>query len=202
MDNYSDDWKKDPPPIKKRVVMCSTTKCEDGLHSFKTNMRRKASRLKKTYRNKVCVCCGEDVINWDRIDKRDPSDLDYLIKSLKKEEVRHRYWTMPIDQDDVDKAGKKGLNKLRHEVSKRIEKSIGPSSDQIFQDGRQTPPAGNIIFYAQHATATCCRKCVEEWYNIKRNKPLREEEKVYLETVLLKFITEKIPKLTEEGVSK
>ena len=202
MKNYSNDWRKDPPPIKKRAVMCSNTKCEDGLHSFKANMRKKASRLKNTYRNKVCVRCGADVIDWDRIDKRDLDDLGYLIKSLKKEEVRYRYWTMPIDQDDINKARKKGLNQLRYEVSKRVEKSIGPPSDQIFQDGRQTPSTGNIIFYAQYATATCCRKCVEEWYNIKRNEPLKEKEKAYLETVLLKFITEKIPTLTEEGVPK
>ena len=202
MSNYSDDWKKDPPPIKKRVVMCGMTKCEDDLHSFKTNMRKKASRLKETYRNGNCVCCDKDIINWERIDKKDPDDINYLIKSLKKEEVRYRYWNMIIESDDVSKAQKKGLKQLRNEVTKRIEKSIGPSSDQIFQDGRQTPPNGNVIFYAQHATATCCRKCVEEWYGIRRTKPLKKQEKDYLATIMLKFITKKIPSLKEEGVSE
>ncbi len=36
-------------------------------------------------------------------------------------------------------------------------------------DGRQTPREGNTIFYAQHATASCCRTCIEYWHGIPKN---------------------------------
>jgi len=202
MSDYDDDWKKDPPPIKRRRVVCSTTKCEDNLHYFKTNMRKKASGLKKTYRNVTCVECNESVIDWKRIDKKDLNDIDHLIESLQKEYIRYVYWKKKIEPNAITKARKKGLNRLRNEVKKRIEKSIGPPSNQIFRDGTQTPREGNIIFYAQYATATCCRKCIEEWYDIDRNEPLTKEAKEYFEAIMLKFITEKIPILSEEGISE
>lgn len=202
MSDYGDDWKKDPPPIKRKRVSCHAAKCEDDLHCFRTDMRKKASRLEKTYRSESCIKCGKDIINWKRIDKKNLNDIDHLIKSLKKEYVRYTFWKEKIEPDDINKAKKKGLNQLRNEIKKRIEKSIGPPSNQIFRDGTQTPYEGNVIFSAQYATATCCRKCVEEWYDIDRNEPLTKNEKEYFETIILKFITERIPRLSDEGISK
>ena len=43
-------------------------------------------------------------------------------------------------------------------------------------DGQQTPYYGNPIFKAQHATACCCRKCVQKWHSIPRYKQLNQED--------------------------
>jgi hypothetical protein len=55
-------------------------------------------------------------------------------------------------------------------------------------DGRQTPMRGHPIFIAQHATATCCRGCLEEWHRIPRGRELTEEEIEYVVAVLSRWL--------------
>ena len=44
------------------------------------------------------------------------------------------------------------------------------------KDGKQTPWRGHPVFTAQHATATCCRGCIEKWHHIPRGRELTDEE--------------------------
>jgi hypothetical protein len=37
---------------------------------------------------------------------------------------------------------------------------------QSDKDGKQTPTKGHPVFIAQHATACCCRGCLEKWHKI------------------------------------
>ncbi len=43
MPDFGKDWKKIEPLLKKRVT-CTSSKCELGGHSFRTDMRKKANR--------------------------------------------------------------------------------------------------------------------------------------------------------------
>ena len=52
----------------------------------------------------------------------------------------------------------------------------------------QTPFSGNVIYYAQHATATCCRKCIEAWHGIGRECHLTEEEIAYFAELMMHYI--------------
>ena len=71
-----------------------------------------------------------------------------------------------------------------------------PSKKQ-FRDGIQTKQSGNVICYAQHATATCCRKCLEEWYDIDRNKKLDEKNLKYLIEIVMIYLEKKLPHLNK-----
>ncbi|WP_409306272.1 DUF4186 domain-containing protein [Pectobacterium sp. B1J-3] len=55
-------------------------------------------------------------------------------------------------------------------------------------DGKQTPMRGHPVFIAQHATATCCRGCLEKWHNIKQHRPLNDGEQRYIVEVILYWI--------------
>ncbi len=55
-------------------------------------------------------------------------------------------------------------------------------------DGRQTPMKGHPVFIAQHATATCCRKCLEKWHNLPRGRALSRYEITYVGTVIMDWI--------------
>jgi len=35
---------------------------------------------------------------------------------------------------------------------------------------------GHPVFVAQHATATCCRKCIQKWHGIEKGRALNVEE--------------------------
>lgn len=56
-------------------------------------------------------------------------------------------------------------------------------------DGKQTPMRGHPIFIAQHATATCCRGCLEKWHHIPQGRELTEEEIDYVLAILAQWLT-------------
>lgn len=189
----SDDWKQTSPPKKK--IMCTSVDCDNDLHCF----RRVGPKKGQTYRLGVCNECGADLIDWSRLDKKDLRDIDYTVKALKYECFRHHYWEhKEIDEKAIKKAKKMGPEKIRNWAIKRIDKYIAPAQEDLFRDGTQTPLNGNIVFYAQHAVGACCRKCIEEWYDIDRNRPLREDEKNYFLDLMMSYIEYKMPDIFNE----
>jgi hypothetical protein len=55
-------------------------------------------------------------------------------------------------------------------------------------DGKQTPMRGYPVFVAQHATATCCRGCLEKWHRIPQNRPLTNEERELVLDIIIRWI--------------
>jgi hypothetical protein len=55
-----------------------------------------------------------------------------------------------------------------------ISKRLAPA--EPVNDGRQTPFKGHPVFVAQHATATCCRSCLEKWHQIPMGRELTDAE--------------------------
>ncbi len=183
------DWQKVKPLGK---LSCSSHDCEHDLHCF-----RRQRPIKQSYRNGHCFACGVDLIDWNRIDKNDLKDVDYTIQAIQYEMIRHEYWHKTIDERAMVHARKKGLQQLRVDAEKRIRKYISSPSRDNPWDGRQTPFQGNLIYYAQHATATCCRKCAEEWHGIDRNRPLTQKEIEYMVDLVMLYVKKRVPDLAE-----
>jgi ribosomal protein L34E len=183
------DWQEVKPLGK---VTCSSHDCEHDLHCF-----RRQRPVNQSYRNGRCFACGVDLIDWNRIDKKNLKDADYTIQAVQYEMIRHVYWHKTIDEHAMALARKKGLQQLRIDAEKRILKYVSPPSKENPWDGRQTPFRGNLIYYAQHGTATCCRKCAEEWHGIERNRPLTHEEIKYMVDLVMLYIRKRVPHLTE-----
>lgn len=68
------------------------------------------------------------------------------------------------------------------------------SAEDPENDGKQTPMKGHPVFIAQHATACCCRGCLEKWHNIPSGKILTEDEQSYIVDVLMDWIKAEIKK--------
>jgi hypothetical protein len=145
----------------------------------------------------ACRACGAKLVDWRRVHKRDTSDIAYTFKALKYELIRHHNWHIDIDIRAVNYARRKGTKGLLVAVYDRIKKSVG--SAEPYRDGMQTPKEGNIIFYAQHATASCCRKCIEYWHDIPQGRDLTPEEITYLVNLVMAYIKERLPNLKDEG---
>ena len=62
------------------------------------------------------------------------------------------------------------------------------SGENPVNDGQQTPMKGHPVFVAQHATACCCRSCLEKWHRIPAGKALNAEERSYIVDVLMNWI--------------
>jgi hypothetical protein len=119
---------------------------------------------------------------------------------LKLEKVRHFFWHIPLTQRAINHARRKGRKELREYVKKRLSTAIAPAHP--WHDGFQTPmaqDAPNAIPYGQHATATCCRKCLEYWHGIPQGQELSIQDLDYLTELLCLYLEDRIPNLTESG---
>jgi hypothetical protein len=123
--------------------------------------------------------------------------VEYTFRSLRFELIRHHYWHVAIDQRAVNYAIRKGRIGMLAAANNRIRKAIAQAQPAF--DGRQTGKVGNPLYYAQHATATCCRKCVEYWHGIPQGNEMSEEEIAYCTGLVNKFIADRFPELTEQG---
>ena len=74
---------------------------------------------------------------------------------------------------------------------KFVEERLAPAEPK--NDGRQTPMRGHPIFIAQHATATCCRGCLEKWHRIPHGQPLTPEQVQYVLSVLTRWLSAEAP---------
>ena len=67
------------------------------------------------------------------------------------------------------------------------------------RDGKQTPFSGHPVFPAQHATATCCRGCLEKWHGIPRGRALTTKELEYVADVIDCWLRREDPSAPELG---
>lgn len=173
-------------------ITCTSTDCENGLHCFLATKKMMQQNEKGR-----CRECGMELIDWDRVYRRDLGDAANTFAVLHHELIRHHFWHVDIDQMALNYARRKGKVGLRAAVEKRICSSVGQAKP--FRDGRQTPKEGNPIYYAQHATASCCRKCIEEWHGIEQGRELTDDEVQYLSSLAMLYIEERIPDLRDQG---
>jgi len=47
---------------------------------------------------------------------------------------------------------------------------------------------GHPAFLAQHATATCCRNCIQKWHGIEKGRKLTGEEIGFLVDLIMGWI--------------
>ena len=191
MPNPNAAWNNEKPLGK---VTCSSYDCERDLHSFR---RRRPGN--ESYRNEQCVACDARLVDWDRLDQHDLRDVENTFESLRLELIRHHYWHKAIDSKALNHAQGKGLIGLREAAEHRLRKYVGLPSSQLFRDGMQTPISSNVIYYAQNATATCCRKCIEAWHGIDRETPLTDPQLGYMTELIMKYIQVRLPELPATG---
>ena len=55
-------------------------------------------------------------------------------------------------------------------------------------DGKQTPMKNHPVFIAQHATATCCRGCLQKWHGIKKGNKLTTKQIIYIVSVIMHWL--------------
>jgi hypothetical protein len=92
----------------------------------------------------------------------------------------------------------KGLRTVLEHAADFIEKRLAPANPA--NDGKQTPMRNHPVFIAQHATAACCRGCLQKWHGIPKGRALDAEQKRYVLSVLEKWLTEQERNAPREGV--
>jgi hypothetical protein len=176
--------------LPKLEISCTSADCVHDLHCFRSTKRLRSEGLAG-----ACRICHAQLIDWNRVHGRDLADVQHTFDALRQELIRHHFWHAALDETAINHALRKGRRNLAEAAAQRIEKSVGAAEPP--RDGRQTPFGGNVLYYAQHATASCCRTCIEYWHAIPSDRPLTIEERGYLTELVMRFVDERMPDLPE-----
>ena len=106
-------------------------------------------------------------------------ELEEVFAALDESEFRRRF---RLRGSELEYLRRKGLAVVLEHAADFVEKRLAPA--QPANDGKQTPMRHHPVFIAQHATATCCRGCLQKWHAILKGHALDTEEKRYVLSVL------------------
>lgn len=111
------------------------------------------------------------------------TDIDTVFTALAASDYRKRYKLSTADRSQLRIAG---LSKVMKQAAEIIDRQIAP--ERPVNDGTQTPSKGHPVYVAQHATATCCRRCLAKWHAIDAGRALTPEEKAHILAVLRRYL--------------
>ncbi|HYD74288.1 MAG TPA: DUF4186 domain-containing protein [Candidatus Binatia bacterium] len=97
---------------------------------------------------------------------------DDLFARLAKSRFRSRF---RLGEQERRYLEEKGLEVVLSHAHDFVDKRLAHAEPK--NDGKQTPMRGHPVFIAQHATATCCRGCLEKWHGIAAGRELTAFER-------------------------
>lgn len=109
--------------------------------------------------------------------------IDYVFKRLAASPFRQRFH---LGAKEYRYCQDKGPETVSQHAADFIAKRLAPAEPE--QDGKQTPMRGHPVFIAQHATATCCRGCLEKWHHIPAHTAMTPAQQHYAVTVILHWL--------------
>jgi Domain of unknown function (DUF4186) len=182
-----------PPPL---AVTCKQTNCSPNVrpaarrHSFLT-LAESLPSIGGTCRN-----CGADVVDWDRCHQRDPNDVDALVADMRKELIRDVYWGEPLPKRIRRLALARSSDALKTSHGKLLRRELTPPQSENPWLQMHTyyghKKGARIVHCAQHATATCCRNCLEQWHGIPREQRLTDAELNYFEGLTWRYTEQRL----------
>ena len=113
--------------------------------------------------------------------------MDEILNKLSNSQFRSRF---KLNTKDKVYIKEKGLETIKQHAVDFVEKRIAPAN--IINDGKQTPMRNHPVFKAQHATATCCRKCINKWHGFPLNTELNDAQKEYIVNLIMCWIQKQI----------
>lgn len=109
--------------------------------------------------------------------------MEEILYKLSKSKFRSSFH---LNKKMKDYVLEKGIDKIKEHAYDFINTRLKPR--YIKNDGKQTPMKGHPVFIAQHATATCCRSCLEKWHHIEKGRELTNEEVDYIVNIIINWI--------------
>ena len=110
-----------------------------------------------------------------------------VFAKLEKSDFRRKF---KLKETDKKYIAEKGLDVIKSHARDFISKRIAPA--YIPNDGKQTPMRGHPVFIAQHATATCCRGCINKWHKFPKCVDLTQTQQDYLVDLIMCWIEKQL----------
>lgn len=112
-----------------------------------------------------------------------PIDIDAAFRRLAASSFRRKFH---LQGKDLAYLQTWGLSHVMKQAGDLIRKRLAPAEPR--NDGRQTPWRNHPVFVAQHATATCCRSCLQRHHDVPKGRDLDAPEREYVVDVILRWI--------------
>ncbi|MCR4633508.1 MAG: DUF4186 domain-containing protein [Erysipelotrichaceae bacterium] len=80
----------------------------------------------------------------------------------------------------------KGYDVIEAHARDLVKKKLS-AADPV-NDGKQTPMKGHPVFKAMHATACCCRGCLNKWYKVPLYQELNDVQEEKIVRLLMAWI--------------
>ena len=113
--------------------------------------------------------------------------MDEKIKNIFDRLSKSKYRSsFHLKDNDILYIEDKAINKIRNHAYDFVTKRLADTSNVT--DGKQTPMKGHPVFIAQHATGTCCRRCLEKWHHISKNKNMTDDDIKYVVDIIMSWI--------------
>ena len=121
-----------------------------------------------------------------------PQTIEQALEKLEKSRFRSSFHLTKKEQLYLVE---KGIDVMRKHAEDFVRQKLAPA-DPV-NDGKQTPMHGHPVFKAMHATACCCRGCLNKWYRVPLHQELTESQQQRIVNLLMAWIernrSEKLP---------
>ena len=109
--------------------------------------------------------------------------IDQALDKLNRSKFRSSFY---LTKKELAYLEYKGMEVMRRHAEDFVRQKLAPA-DPI-NDGKQTPMHGHPVFKAMHATACCCRGCLNKWYKVPLHREPTESEQQRIVNLLMAWI--------------
>lgn len=112
-------------------------------------------------------------------------DMDEVFRRLEQSRFRCRF---RLQGRELAYLQTWELPHVMKQAADLIARRLAPAEPR--NDGRQTPWGNHPVFVAQHATATCCRGCLEKTHGIAKGQALTAEETAHVLAAIERWLAQ------------
>ena len=109
--------------------------------------------------------------------------IEQALEKLKKSRFRSSFHLTQKEQLYLEEMGRDVMRKHAEDF---VRQKLAPA--EPVNDGKQTPMHGHPVFKAMHATACCCRGCLNKWYRVPLHQELTESQQQRIVNLLMAWI--------------
>lgn len=109
--------------------------------------------------------------------------IEQAFVKLNRSSFRSKFHLSRADRDYISN---KGMAIIGEHAEDFVRTKLAPANPH--NDGKQTPMKGHPVFKAMHATACCCRGCLNKWYRVPLGTELTQDQQRRIVNLLMAWI--------------
>ena len=109
--------------------------------------------------------------------------IEQALDKLKNSKFRSSFYLTKKERAYLDE---KGIEVIKSHAEDFVRNKLAPANPP--NDGNQTPMNGHPVFKGMHATACCCRDCLNKWYKVPKGVELNASQQEKIVNLIMAWI--------------